>query len=77
MAKALCVIDGCVSSSVCYNYTEKAPKQGATFYKKKWDKVGHDDNNNNKRVMYILNLFQAKTDETLELNRCFQDFRRV
>ena len=62
MAKVLCVNDGCVSSSLYYNYTEKVQKQGATFHKKKWDKVGHDDNNNNKRVMYILIPIQAKKD---------------
>ena len=32
------------------------------FANKKWDKVGHDDNNNNKRVMYILIPIQAKKD---------------
>ena len=40
MAKALCVDDGYVLSSVCYNYTDEVPKQGITFHKYKVGQSG-------------------------------------
>ena len=38
-----------MEASVFYNYTQKNKNQGAAFEKKKWQKVAHDDNDNNNR----------------------------